>query len=197
MGRDIQAQASFNGQSGLARALLEPDALILRGGVRAHVARSNLHHPRINGDTLHLTTPDGPLTLTMGATEAAKWLHALTKPLPTLAQKLGLAGQRLWLLTPVTDTALAHALTTATTATADHATMALSVLHSAADLAHLLDVAASHPALTFWALNIKGPDAPLPESAIRTALRSAGLIDSKSCAVSPTLSATRYARRKA
>jgi hypothetical protein len=197
MGREAEGQVQFRGQAGLARIVLESDALILRGDLRARVARGDLLAWHGRDDDLCVETTAGPLVLTLGAAEVARWCKALDKPLPTLAEKLGLAGQALWILTPVGDATLEAALVGATQAEGPGATLALAVLRDKADLDAVSAVVAQNPALPLWAVHEKGPRAGVPDSVVRAVLRAAGLVDTKACAVSPTLSGTRYQRRKA
>ena len=197
MGREAKAQVQFRGAQGLVRVLLESDMLILRGDLRARIARSDLRGWRVTGDDLHIDSSDGPLVLTLGAVEAARWGKALERPVPTLADKLGLAGQHVWLITRTDDVALDAALTGVARAAGGDATLTLAVLRGAADLDAALAVLAAHPTLPIWAINAKGPKADLPESTIRTALHGAGMVDTKACAISPALAGTRYQPRKA
>ncbi len=197
MGREVEAQVHYRSTSGVVRAVLESDALILRGDVRARLARSGLSGWQVDADDLHISTPDGLLVLKMGAAEAAKWVLALNRPLPTLAEKLGVAGHKLWLITDMQDDNLNTALQGAGVVAAAQATMGMAVLRRQADLDLLLAACLRHPDLPVWAINEKGPRAGVPENAIRTALRAIGMVDIKACAVSATLSATLYQRRKA
>ncbi|MGL4321798.1 MAG: hypothetical protein ACRCS3_13135 [Paracoccaceae bacterium] len=196
MGREVQAQVRFLGQTGLVRALLESDALILRGEVRLRLPRTGLHGWRADGDDLHLNTPSGPLTLTMGPQEAGKWVQALNKPLPSLPQKLGLADAVVWPLTPIDDPVLVAALLGANCNTGPQATLGIAIVCSTGDLDTVLATHAAHPDLPIWVANLKGPKAAMPESDIRTALRAAGMVDTKACAISAALSGTRYQRRR-
>jgi hypothetical protein len=196
MGREVEAQVRFQGQTGLVRALLESDALILRGEVRLRLPRAGLDGWRTDGDDLHLNTPSGPLTLTMGPQEAAKWVQALNKPLPSLAQKLGLAGAVVWPLTAIDDPVLAAALQGAQCSMGPPATLGIAVVQGTGDLDTVLATHAAHPDLPIWVANHKGAKAAMPENAIRTALRAAGMVDTKACAISAALSGTRYQRRR-
>jgi hypothetical protein len=196
MGREVEAQVQYHGETGAVRALLESDALILRGEVRARIPRGSLHGWQADGDDLQIATPEGPLVLTMGGAEAVKWVTALNKPLPTLAEKLGVAGEVLWLMADPTDEVLAAALAGIPTSAPDKATLGIAVLRAADDLEQLVAVCQAHPGLPVWAINEKGARASLPESAIRPALRAIGMVDTKACAVSPTLSGTRYQLRR-
>ena len=47
-----------------------------------------------------------------------------------------------------------------------------------------------------WLINVKGPKSVLGENAIRETLRALDFNDTKTCAVSVTLSGTRYNRAK-
>ena len=206
MGRDVQAQVLFAGQSGLVRAVLESDALILRGKVRLRFPRAGLLGWQAEGDDLHLRTEAGPVVLTLGEAEAARWIAALMRPLPSLHDKLGLAKAAVWVMTPVDDAALSSALKGAVQATGADATPGVAVLGMAVlgvavlrnhdDLARLLSICAENPDLPVWAINEKGKHAGLAENVIRAALRGLGMVDTKACAVSATLSGTRYQRRR-
>ncbi len=52
MGREAEAQARWRGTEGAARAILESDALILRGEVRARLPRADLSGWRVEGEDL-------------------------------------------------------------------------------------------------------------------------------------------------
>jgi hypothetical protein len=196
MGRETEAQAHFQGKTGLVRAVLENDALILRGDVRARLPRAGLTGWQADGDDLHLYTPMGPLVLTMGRAEAAKWVQAFNKPVPGLSEKLGLAGAAVWVLTAIDDTVLEAALAGAGMATGAAATLGIAVVRHPDDLDTVLATHSTHPDLPIWVANIKGPKAPMAETAIRPTLRGAGLVDTKACAISATLSGTRYQKRR-
>ena len=75
------------------------------------------------------------------------------------------------------------------------ATTLLAELNDAAQLDAALQ-ALTDPSLTaFWGVTVKGKASRLPEATLRSRLRDAGFIDTKSCAVSQTRSATRFQRR--
>jgi hypothetical protein len=180
----------------VVRAILESDALILRGELRLRIPRADLKNWQVDGDDLRLRTSMGPVLLTIGASEAARWVAALNRPMPTLGDKLGLANARLWVLTPVDDADLSAALTEAVETNGADATLGLAVLRGPGDLDRLITVCAAHPDLPIWAINEKGKQAGVPESAIRIALRGMGWVDTKACAVSASLTGTRYQRRR-
>jgi hypothetical protein len=185
MGREARdAAARFGGQAGPVTALLEADELILRGAVRARLPRAGLTDWRVAGDALHLVTPEGPLVLTLGAAAAAAWARALDRPAPTLAQKLGLGAAVL--AVGVTDPALAAVLAGRA---GTPAALVVAEVHDAGMLRAAVQAAEGRP---LWVATVKGRGTPFGADAVRAALRGAGWVDSKSCAVSDRLTATRY-----
>ncbi|MCX7889866.1 MAG: hypothetical protein N2422_09100 [Rhodobacteraceae bacterium] len=195
MGRESEAEARFRGASGRVLALLEPDEVILRRAIRARIPRATLAGWRAAGAELVLETPEGPLVLVLGEAEAAAWARALDRPAPRLADKLGIGpAAPAFVAGDAADPALAAALEGARAAAPEAAAAILAVIADAAGLAAALALAAAHPALPVWCVHPKGR-VPVGEAAVRAAFRGMGWIDSKSCAVSARLSATRYRRR--
>ena len=196
MGREASADLVWGDQSGASKLILEADVLILRGAVRGRLARSGLGPAAVEGDDLVLATPQGPLRARLGAREAALWLKALAKPPPSLAQKLGVSPDRPVLVLGsllAADPALAAALEGCC---GPGAVQVLAVLTCIADLeaAHAL---ADQANLPLWALAVKGKASPLPDAHLRVWMRARAWVDTKSCAVSAQLSATRWQKRKA
>ncbi|MBL9067175.1 MAG: hypothetical protein JNN10_12855 [Sphingopyxis sp.] len=73
--------------------------------------------------------------------------------------------------------------------------MLLAILATEADLMSAYAVAEQNPQLMLWCVYPKGKGAAYGDTAIRNFLRQRGYVDSKSCAVSPELTATRYGRK--
>jgi hypothetical protein len=180
------------------KALLETDELILRGGWKGRWPLGSLSGVTVDGDWLALTTPDGPLALKLGAKDATSWAKKMSTPPPTLAEKLGIgADRRVQVVGEIEDAALEEAVATAL-APAGEAKLSLGVVLGLADIDGLLAAHARLPAdAAVWIVNVKGPDSPLGENAIRSEMRSRGYMDNKTASVSTRLAATRYARRKA
>jgi hypothetical protein len=192
MGREADGQARFRGQEGAVRALLETDALILRGALRARLSRAGLAGWRLDGDDLVLTASGEPLVLTLGAKEAAAWLRALDKPLPSLAQKLGVsAAAKAWVIGDALPEPLAEALLGARAEGPQEAAWIVAVLTEPAEIAAAVS-AARQRALPLWCVHGKGKGAVVGDAAVRAAFRGAGWMDIKSCAVSETFTATLY-----
>ncbi len=196
MGREADGAIRYLGAVGAGRILIEGAEVILRGEVRARIPRGAIAAVRVDGDDLVLETVRGPMVATVGATVAEGLARVLQKPVPTLAEKLGLtAGAGVGCLWPVTDPALAAALAGRVVPVAEATLLVAEVLDAAA-LERLLEALPALEGRPVWCVNAKGPRPPLPEARIRAALRSAGWIDSKTTAVSQAVSATRYGRRK-
>jgi hypothetical protein len=192
MGREAEATVQWRGQTGLSKVMLESTEIILRGGIRGRIARADLTGFTVDIDDLRIATSDGPLILRLGAKLAESWAAALAKSPPSLAQKLGVGPDAPVFVTGSPDKNLAAALVGATTDSPHDAALLMAVLSIAADLATALRMAQTHPALQIWCVYHKGPSAAVGDAQVRAAFRAAGLIDTKSCAVSDSLTATRY-----
>jgi hypothetical protein len=133
----------------------------------------------------------------MGATEAARWAAALLKAPPSLAAKLGAGTDSPVYVFGRTDTPeLAEAVAGATVPTPALAAQIIAVIETRDDLDGALALSSRNTTLPIWCIYPKGPAASPGDAAIRQAFRAAGLIDTKACAVSERLTATRYAPRK-
>lgn len=93
MGREIQCRVSHRGQTAEVKALLETEAVILRGEIKATIPFAGLLRVEAVGGVLHLDDT----TLDLGP-QAAKWADKILHP-PTLLDKLGIKpGMRTALL---------------------------------------------------------------------------------------------------
>lgn len=193
MGRETQCHISFQGQEGQGKIRLESQELNLRGDIRARIGRGLVSAMECDGDDLVVTTAQGQVRATMGAKEAALWVKAFARPLPSLAEKLGLGPDRpARVLGPLTDPDLIAALTGC------HSLSSVLILAELPDQAAMdkaLAVLAQTPGATFWGVTVKGTATGFSDAALRARMRAAGYIDTKSCAVSARHSATRYSPR--
>lgn len=196
MGREAEGAIRYLGAEGAGRILIEGTEVILRGEVRAKIPREAIAAVRVEGDDLVLDTERGPLVATVGAGVAERLAQVLRKPVPTLAEKLGLTGGvRAGCLWPVTDPVLLQALAERVVPV-DEATILVAEIIDEAALERLVQALPDLARRYVWCVNAKGPRPLLPEARIRAALRAAGWIDSKTTAVSAAMSATRYRLRK-
>jgi hypothetical protein len=193
MGRQSEGPVWYRGQQGLAKLLLESDEIICRGQIKARLPRSQITAWAAEGEDLILTTQDGPLSATLGAKEAAAWLRALDKPGPTLAEKLGLSERsRAFVPVPLLDYVLGTAVQPFLVSDIAGAALAIAELRSAEDLNAAL---AMIGALPLWGVTVKGKASPYGDADLRLALRALEYVDTKSCAVSAEMTATRWQKR--
>lgn len=194
MGRDATAIAHWQGHSGPVRLHLDSNAFDLKGAIRLSIPRSAIADPRAEAGRLTLTANGTPLAIDLPEAEAARWCAALRKPVPSLAQKLGIGPDTpAFLVGETEDAALKAALAQGRAATPEEAVLLLSVVRNVADLEPACTLAGARPV---WVITGKGKRATVRESDLRAWLRDAGFGDSKSCAVSETLTATRWQMRK-
>lgn len=195
MGREARADAEYDGQAGESRILLEGEGLILRGAVKARIARDAVRDLTVDGDVLAGQGPKGDFRLAIGAVEAGRWKAALEKPAPGLAEKLGLKpGVSVWAHGEGEAPELWAALADAPRAGPDDAGLRLALAETEAALETAL-AASEGSGAPIWVIHGKGPKAAFGDNAARTFMRARGYVDVKASAVSQTLSATRYVRR--
>lgn len=192
MGREAEGHAVWRGASGAVKALLEGDGIILRGDIRAKLRREGLMGWRVEGEDLCLTAEGEPLVLTLGAREAAAWVRALDKPVPSLAAKLGVsATARAWVIGGPAPEEIAVAVAGAEAPGPEDAAMIIAVLSGPEDLEAAL-AEGSATCLKVWCVHGKGKGAAIGDAAARAAFRAAGWMDIKASAVSEGFSATLY-----
>jgi hypothetical protein len=201
MGREATIHARVGEETGEVRALLESRELILRGPIRRRYAKTTIKRVRVDGDALCFVVAGENVRLELGARGAASWAKAIEAAPPSLRAKLGLdQGVQAMLVGTCDDAVLAEALEGVLVTDAARAAMLIARIDGPDDLAAAMAAQASCPGLPIWAIYpkgknlLKGKNGAFGEGAIRTALRAAGFRDTKSCAVSDRLTATRYAR---
>ena len=192
MGREAEGHAVWRGASGAVKAYLESDGIILRGEVRGKLPRSGLMGWQVEGEDLCLRSGGEALVLTLGATEAAAWVKALEKPVPSLAAKLGVSvSARAWVIGGPAPEEIAVAVAGADAGGPEGAAVIVAVLSGPGDLEAALAVGQA-TGLRVWCVHGKGKGAAVPDSAVRAAFRAAGWMDIKTSAVSEGFTATLY-----
>lgn len=194
MGREAVAYADWKGQSAEVKAIAEATEVILRGAIKARVPRAAITALRLEGGLLTIDLGEEQLRLNLGTAEAARWHALLLTPPPSLAVKLGVSsGRPAFVLGEFDDLALTEALSGARVSNLSAAAVLISVIVTDDDLARTLNIARDNPGKAVWCVYPKGKTASPGDSSIRLVMRNAGFRDSKSCAVSERLTATRYA----
>ncbi len=198
MGLEAESELTLDGQSVHIKALLEAQALIFRGAVKKTLPVRELTDPRAVNDQLLFEHHGNAYALTLPTGQADKWLKKLTTEPPSLAAKLGIdASHKAYVKGPVRDPELSQALNGATTDDPHAAAVGIAVVTLPDELsdalADLMDTLAGAP---IWIIYPKGAKSSLPESAVRSHMHALGFVDTKTCAVSTTLTAARFNRRK-
>lgn len=192
MGREAFVEAAYAGRSGKAKALLEAEGILLRRPLGLTIARGSIRALTVDGGDLVGQAEQGPFRLGLGAGEALKWKAMLEKPLPTLAEKMGLSpGMAVWTFGVLDGAELGEALAGAERVVPDLAAQGIARVEGPGAMEAVAAVAPS----PVWIIHGKGRATAFGDTAVRTAMRAEGWIDVKSCAVSESLSATRYRRR--
>ena len=192
MGREATVRARVGGETGDVTAVLEARELILRGEIRRRFTTAAIEELRVDGETLHFCHDGEPVVLHLGARAALSWAKAISTPPPTLRAKLGLdGGARALMIGACDDPALAEALEGAQTTRIDDASMVVARVTGPEDLEAAWSVCGSLP---LWVVYPQGRGVVFGEAAVREMLRAAGGRDTKTCAVSERLTATRYQR---
>ena len=122
----------------------------------------------------------------------------MTKPARGLAQKLGIAeGLQTLVIGMLSDAALIKAVgSSRKTHNADTPVHFLAEISDMARWEKGIAAIAPYPLVAICCITVTGPSAPLPEAYLRPLMRVLGYTDTKSCAVSPRMTATRYIKRR-
>ena len=196
MGLELETTCTLSGKTFRVKALLESTELILRGELKRKLPLTALTHIKASATQLSFKAQGETITLALPAGKAATWAKKITSPLPSLAKKLGLSAEALAFVIGKTDDAeLDAALKGNTTPTPQQAALFIAVTRDEAQLTAALKIYGKAQA-PLWLINVKGPKSVLGENTIRATLRALGFMDTKTCAVSATLSGTRYNRGK-
>jgi hypothetical protein len=198
MGREAICDCTFDGATTKVTALLESEELILRGDIHLRAPLHALHHVRVESESLCFNLDTGPVRLDLGAADARSWAKKIKSLPPSLADKLGITGNTVRTIGPISDRALDSALSSAARISARNPDLILSYVDTPESLAATLREVKAQLArsIPLWIVYRKGPGHPLNEAAIRTTLRAHGLMDTKVASVSAELTALRFSRPK-
>lgn len=197
MGREAVAIAHWRGEVAEVKVLLESSEIILRGAIKARIARADVSDVAVSAGRLQLRADGEVLVLQLGESEAVKWRGVLLQPPPTLASKLGIGPEKAaYVIGETEDVELVAALNGARSTSAAAAKVLLAILQREADLEAAIAIARKHATLFVWCVYAKGKNASPPDAVVRNFMRRNGYMDNRSCAVSATLTATRFGLRR-
>jgi len=193
MGLETICLCRVGAQEAEAKILLESHELILRAPFRRTISVADIKAVNVAGSALTIEAGDIAICLELGEVAAAKWAKKILSPPPSLASKLGIGHAKpAFVIGDVHDAELAEALQ-GHSAPASRATLSVAIVDDAATLDAALAAHRALPARShIWIVYRKGPTAAFGDGAVRARMRSLGYRDSKTSAVSNTLSATRY-----
>ena len=195
MGRELETTITFDGVTRRNAAVhLDTRAVQISGRPRIEVRFAEIERVEVAGGRLRLSTPRGLLVIQAGE-QAEAWAEKIRTPTPR-AKKLGLKAGASVALFGLVDPLLA--------AEVESAGGHLVALQAGVDLVFFgvqtpdellcLPALAQRlaPAGALWVVRTKGRSASVSEQAVRTAARSAGLVDVKVVAFSDTQSADKF-----
>ena len=199
MGREATCTCDWNGAKAEVKALIEPPELILRGAMRRRIPIAEMKTVRAEGSVLCFIYNGERVTLQLEFAVAAKWAEALLKPPPTLAKKLGITAEtNVRLIGKNDDPALEEALQVAKSVLPRNGDLILARVSTPDDLRAALAKAADalDRGTPIWFVYRKGTGHALNESLVRSTGLAVGIVDTKVAAVSATLTALRFVKRK-
>jgi hypothetical protein len=199
MGRESECTCECNGSTFSVKALLEAPDLILRGGLRRRLPFLGLTGIRADGETLRFDCEGETFALMLGGDLPAHWAQVLTTPPPTLAKKLGIREDTVVrMIGAIDDDALRSALAVAKAVGDDGPDLILARVNTPGELAAALRMTSKQLAarVPIWFIYPKGKGQAISEKDVRSTGLAAGIVDTKVAAVSPTLTALRFVRRR-
>jgi hypothetical protein len=199
MGREATCICDWNGAMAEVKALIEPPELILRGAIRRRIPIAEMKQVRVEDDLLCFIHNGERVALRLGTSPTAKWADALLKPSPTLAMKLGISSETtVRMIGKVDDPALEQALAAAKEVSTRSGDLILARVSTPDDLKVALAKSADalERGTPIWFIFRKGAGYPLNETLVRSTALAAGIVDTKVAAVSASLTALRFVKRK-
>ena len=200
MGREAECACDWNGKSAHVKALVEPPELILRGGLKHRIPFAEMQHVRAQGQKLAFEFRGEGISLDLGPALAEKWVQYLTAPPPTLAKKLGITAETVVrTIGTVDDDALQQAIATARSSSgAGPGDLILARVNTPQDLSRALKSASDQLArgVPIWFIYPKGKAHALTENEVRNTALATGIVDTKVAAISKTLTALRFVKRR-
>ncbi|HVT11143.1 MAG TPA: hypothetical protein VHE55_02665 [Fimbriimonadaceae bacterium] len=190
MGREVQCVVRHGGGSAEVKALLETEAVILRGEIKATIPFAGLSRVEAVDGVLHLDDT----SLDLGP-QAAKWADKILHP-PTLLDKLGIKPGMRVALFGFDDASFLAGHPFESSATGKECDAILYRAPTLAELSALGQIAhAVCEKTVLWIVYPKGRQ-DIKESDVFAHGKAVGLVDVKVCKFSETETALKFVRRK-
>ena len=197
MGLEANCRCRWDDGLGETKALLEADALILRGDLKRRIPIGEISDLSASGAELHFRHFTETFALELGAARAARWAEKIAAPPPSLAKKLGVAaGSKVLVVDMLEDAVLQEALKGAIAGRDEEAALSLAVIRGEAALRRAFSRQSSpwRPGRRSGSFMRKDGRRPSARGRCAASCAAAGYLDNKVSAVSEALSATRYLR---
>ena len=194
MGREATCHCKWGAEEADCKVLLETGELIFRLGMRRRVHWAEMFAVSARDSKLRFKVGPDLVELNLGPEVAQRWAKVISSPLPTLAHKLGISSTtKLSVVGNVKSEELKAAIAEGALVKEKNADLTLICVNSQLELdRYLVGKTYSKP---LWIIYPKGSTSGVKESAVRTLLRSQGLIDTKVASVSANLTALRFVSR--
>jgi hypothetical protein len=199
MGREAICECNWAGTTARVKVLLESTDLIVRGEIRKRVPINDLRNVEAHSGWLRFNAGRDNVQILLGTPAAQKWADAIKKPPQTLARKLGITGKSIVrTIGDINDESLKEALAEAAQLSSKNPDLIVAFVDTPESLAatHWAARPQLLKSIPIWLVYPKGPGHPLNESAIRSLLRSSGMMDTKVASVSARLTALRFNLRQ-
>ena len=200
MGREVTCTCERNGEPSQVKALIEPPHLILRGGIGLKIPIARLDNLAADGSRVTFHFKNDRFALVIGEEAAAKWVNILRKPLPTLANKLGIAPDtKIKVIGQIDDEALRGALEQGQIVLRGKVGIIIARVSTRPELENAVErslelvLNGAH----LWIVYRKGKGNAINEHDVRETGLAAGIVDVKVAAVSDQLTGLKFVRRKA
>jgi hypothetical protein len=200
MGRQAECTCEHDGVRENVHALLESRELVLRGLSSFKIPLSSMKQVEAVGSQLRFQFKKVTWSLMLGTDLAEKWAAVIVTPPPSLAKKMGITSEMSVELTGnADDQALEEALAQAKAITSRGGDLIVARVNTPQQLSRVLKSKAVPLAnrIPVWIVYPKGRGHALNEQDVRSLCLAAGLVDHKVTAVSDTLTALRFIRRRA
>jgi hypothetical protein len=195
MGKEAACRATIGKRAGNVKAHLDSTALKLSGDLRLTVAFAEMSAVVARAGSLAFSSPAGDVVLELGEPFDARWAYAILNPKSRL-QKLGIVPGQLVCVVRCESEFTAEIEATLGVAPAAELRGTFDAIFEGVtgpdDIACAGELATHlKPNGALWFVHAKGRGAIVTEGAVREAIRSAGLVDTKIVAFSATHTATK------
>lgn len=191
MGNEALCRVEIGSESADAKALIETDEIVVRGGLRAKIPFREMQDVAADGGVLQFRWNDRKVRIHAGK-DAAKWAEKIRNP-KSVAAKLGIKpGQRITIAGKIDETFLDNVDVDVSRRPRKDSDVIFLAANASRDLERLAELRKSlAPAGALWVIRPKGGGA-ITEAQTMAAGKAAGLGDVKVVRFSETHTAEKF-----